>query len=79
MEGHFSNIEKIVRQSVNYWQGDAGEAHRSVYAEYTREIQDLLETFQKTAGTLESMAANYRTGESEAEREAEGLPSDVIV
>ena len=79
VEEHFQNMEKTVRQSANYWVGDAGDAHRQVYGEYAEEIRKMLDMMRKTASVLEAMAENYRTGETEAEAEAVGLPTDIIV
>lgn len=75
----FDTIGETVAGSVNYWEGDANNAHRREYQEYQDEIEEALARFEENVTDLRKIAGIYKEAAKETERFSQDLPSDVIL
>ncbi|MBQ4066290.1 MAG: WXG100 family type VII secretion target [Clostridia bacterium] len=75
----FEDAKRLTNTSAAYWNGDAADKFRAVYAGYEDEIQEIIARISEHITDLRSMAGIYEAAEGEAEEAAESLPSDVIV
>jgi WXG100 family type VII secretion target len=77
-ENAFSDMREIMRRTLFYWKGDAGDRHRELFEEETPEMEEIFKRFREHAGDLKTIAANYTNAENAAKAAAEVLSSDVI-
>ena len=75
----FNEMELKINSSASYWNGDAAEAFRDVYAGYKDEILEIVARLSEHIVDLERMAGVYENAEASANELVESLPSDVIV
>lgn len=75
----FERIKGYVDSSRQYWEGEAGDAHRREYQDYQDEIAEALARFQENVTDLRQIAGIYRDVQTEAESFSKDLPVDVIV
>ena len=74
----FDSIEQLVSRSQGYWQGDAGDFHRSSYEERREDIALVLGRLKEHPGDLLAMANVYSKAESTAQETASALPADAL-
>ena len=75
----FDLMERQVKATNSYWDGDAADGFRSVYLEFKDELDDILARLSEHIVDLEKMAGVYEKAESSVIELIETLPSDVIV
>lgn len=78
IEGYFQEIKEAVERSKGYWQGEAAEAHRRAYRQYTDEIEGILGRYRENAASLDEIGRRYADTDKQAEEAVVDLPSDVI-
>lgn len=75
----FQEMGELVKRSTAYWNGDAGELHRSTFQEKEPVLTEILQRFQEHSIDLKEMAGNYGQTEETLEEElALELPDSVI-
>lgn len=79
VENSFETIGEIVNRSANYWEGEAGDAHRREYADYLEDLNEILERFWENVSDLRKIAGIYRENEQAVTAIGNELPSDVII
>lgn len=75
----FNEMETKVNSSSSYWNGEAADQFRAVYAGYRDEVLEIISRLAEHIVDLEQMAGVYEQAESDANALIESLPSDVIV
>ena len=75
----FASAEQSVKNTVNYWNGDAADVFRAECEEYRDEIEEILVRISEHITDLRIMAGIYKEAETAAEEIIETLPSDLIV
>ena len=78
MEECFQTMKETAANSLNYWQGDAGEAHRSTFLEYQEDCDEVIARVREEADDLRQILGNYLGAEAETERISQELPLDLI-
>ena len=79
MQGEWSAITNVVKNTNNYWKGNAADQKRAAFAKKEQEINDILHRFQQYPTELMEIAGVYETGEKQNVSTAQMLSSDVIV
>lgn len=74
----FSAIENKVMASKQYWTGDSGKIHRSVYKEKIEEFQMMLETLETHTTKLQKIAKGYDEVENTVVEQVKKLPINVL-
>lgn len=74
----FDTMLTMVNSSINYWQGDAGDTHRTTFIASEKKAQEIFKRLQEHVNDLRSMAAGYDEAEKAAVSQVEILSSDVI-
>ncbi|MBE6707692.1 MAG: WXG100 family type VII secretion target [Ruminococcaceae bacterium] len=75
----FNEMERTVSSSNTFWNGEAADNFRSVYAGFKDEIAEILSRLSEHITDLEKMAGVYETAENAVNETIESLPSDVII
>ena len=75
----FDEMERIVRNTNIYWEGEAGDVHRTAYQGFQEEILEIIARLEEHVTDLESMAGVYEKTEQQVQAVIEELPKDVIV
>ena len=75
----FGEMERTVSSSNTYWNGEAADNFRSVYAGYKDEIEEILSRLSEHIVDLEKMAGVYTEAENAVNETIGSLPSDVII
>lgn len=78
LESCFEVMKETAANSLNYWQGDAGDSHRSAFLEYQDDCEEVIARVREEAGDLEQIVGNYLGVMVETERMAQELPLDLI-
>lgn len=78
MEACFQNMKDTAANSLNYWQGDAGETHRDTFLEYQDDCDEVIARVREEANDLKQILRNYLGVMVETERMAQELPLDLI-
>ncbi|BAL00624.1 hypothetical protein OBV_34250 [Oscillibacter valericigenes Sjm18-20] len=78
MRESFDRMQSLVKNSDAYWQGEAGDLHRAVYAECQKRAEEMFKRLQAHVDDLRLMAAGYERVESANTSGMEVLSSDVI-
>lgn len=75
----FEDAKRLTNTTAAFWNGDAADKFREVYAGYEDEIQEIIARLSEHITDLRSMAGIYDTAEDEAGDIIESLPADVIL
>ena len=75
----FDDIQKQVKSSTLFWNGEAAEEFRNRYLSYSDEISEIISRFTEHVGDLNTIAGTYETTESQAAQAAAVLPDEVII
>lgn len=78
MKESFETMLNMVNSSVNYWQGEAGDAHRATFIASEKKAQEIFKRLQEHVTDLRTMAAGYEEAEKAAVSQIEMLSSDLI-
>lgn len=78
MKDSFDTMTSMVNSSVNYWQGEAGDTHRTNYTNAEKKAQEIFKRLQEHVDDLRTMAAGYDEAEKAAVNQIETLSSDLI-
>ncbi len=79
MRNCFNTMRNLASGSSSYWQGAAGDLHRSKYDLLAKKSEEIFQRLQEHIDDLEQMATTYEGGEKAAQSALEPLSSDVIV
>lgn len=79
VQSHFEKIDQIVKNSKNYWEGDANDAHIREFQEYQDDIDEILARFRENVTDLRKIAGVYQEAEKAAAEISSDLPMDVII
>ena len=75
MQSSFNTMKKLMENSAQYWVGDAGNAHRSMYQEQVEQTEQIVARYTEHVRDLNAMAGVYSQAEQTATRQAEELPA----
>ena len=78
MKQSFETMQNLVQSSTSYWQGEAGDVHRTTYQACEKKAEEIFKRLQEHVDDLRNMAAGYERAESAAINRIETLSSDVI-
>ncbi len=78
LKGRFDSMKTRIRNTEQYWRGEAGDQHRRIFAEYEGEMEEILKRFREHTEDLKKMAGVYEGGEKEAQKQAAALGTDII-
>ncbi len=79
VEKDFDQLEKLVNQAQNYWEGDGCDAYRQSFAKRKEVLVTALKRFRENVTDLQTIAGVYEEAEAQATEHSAVLPSDVIV
>lgn len=65
LQDDFRQLEEIISRTEGYWQGEAGDLHRSMYKGRKDQISSTLKRLQDFPTDLEKMAGVYSRAETE--------------
>lgn len=78
MREYFEALERLMDGTSGYWTGDAGDAHRRLYAGKLQKIDEILRRYQEQITDLEVMAGVYKEAETAAAMLADTLPPSTL-
>lgn len=78
MQQDFESLQTIVSRSSYYWQGQAADEYRRVFAEQKDPTADAFRRLGKIPDDLEKMAGIYEGTETSLQETAGNLPTDFI-
>ena len=78
METQFDRIKRLIDGSVNYWIGEAGDAHRKQYTGRISSIEEMFAKYKEHIRDLEMMAGVYEVAEHVAANAADMLPASTL-
>ena len=70
----FNQMKNTMSQSVSYWVGEAGDAHRQLYEEQVEKTEEIISRYTEHVRDLNAMAGVYTEAETTAQAKAEELP-----
>lgn len=70
----FSQMQKTMTQSVSYWVGEAGDAHRQLYEEQVEQTREIIARYTEHVRDLHEMTGIYTEAESTVLNRVEELP-----
>lgn len=79
MTQHFQDLKEITEKTKGYWQGEAGDKHRKLYADLVPDIEEILKRLGEHPVDLVTIAQKYTDVELKIQQDIAALPSDVIV
>lgn len=75
MQECFSAMKNTMSNTIGYWVGEAGDAHRRLYENQVDKTEEIIRRYQEHITDLNTMAGVYSDAELKAAAEAEQLPS----
>lgn len=78
MQGYFEELERLMNGTAAYWTGDAGDAHRRLYAGKLQKIEEIIRRYREQITDLEVMAGVYSEAEAAAVNIADMLPPSTL-
>lgn len=78
MKQSFETMQSMVQGSATYWQGEAGDTHRTTYQTCEKKAEEIFKRLKEHVDDLRLMAAGYEDAERAAVSQIETLSSDVI-
>lgn len=75
----FQIIEKAVKSSSSFWEGEGAAAFIEAYNKRTENINTAIRRFTEDVNDLQTIAGIYKQTEKEAKETAKSLSSDVII
>ena len=74
----FEQMKITMQQTVSYWVGEAGEAHRKLYEQQVEKTQEIIARYTEHVNDLNTMAGVYSEAETRAATLAEELPTSTL-
>ena len=78
MEGRFSDLKSLLNGTSSFWIGDAGDAHRKLYAARLAKIDEMFSRYREQVTDLETMAGIYQEAETRAQNLADTLQMSTL-
>ena len=78
LNSRFNSMKTRIRNTGQYWRGEAGDQHRRAFTEYEYEMEEVLRRFREHAEDLKKIAGVYESGEKESQSQAAALGTDII-
>lgn len=78
MEQSFQAMRMIMGDSVSYWVGIAGDAHRHMYQQLVAKTDEIIARYSEHITDLNAMAGVYGDAEGSAQSVAEELPNSIL-
>ena len=78
MKRSFETMQNMALNSSSYWQGEAGDTHRTTYEACQKKAENIFKRLKEHVDDLRLMAAGYESAEKAAANVVETLSSDVI-
>lgn len=75
MNNCFQTMKQTMQNTVNYWTGDASNAHRKLYTEQVAKTEEFIARCQEHIRDLNTMAGVYTEAEQSAQAQLEELPT----
>lgn len=79
VSAEFDEIDRTVKNSSSYWEGEGHDAYLGSYSRRIDRIQNALNRFKEHITDLEQIAGVYEETETEVMESTDPLPMDVIV
>jgi len=79
ISARFAGAEQSVKNTLNYWNGEASDLFRTECEGYRDEIEEILARITEHVTDLRTMAGVYEEAEASVQEIIEALPSDVII
>ena len=79
MEKAFESLDERVKATGTYWQGEAGEAFRSIYKQVKPSTEEIIKRLHEHVKDLNTMAGVYEGAEKDVKNIVASLPDDVIL
>lgn len=78
MKEHFENLQNYVKSTEQFWQGEAGDAHRNMYQQKISRIEEMFRRYEEHVIDLREMAGIYQQTEQAVEKIADALPASIL-
>lgn len=78
MNEHFQQMKATMQQTISYWVGEAGEAHRKLYEQQVAKTEEIIARYTEHINDLNAMAGVYSEAEMRAASLAEELPTSTL-
>lgn len=78
MDDCFQQMKSTMQQTVSYWVGEAGEAHRKLYEQQIEKTQEIIKRYTEHVTDLNAMAGVYSEAELKATTLADELPTSTL-
>ena len=78
MDECFRQMKTTMQQTVSYWVGEAGEAHRKLYEKQIEKTQEIIARYNEHVKDLNAMAGVYSEAEMKATSLADELPTSTL-
>ena len=75
---HWTSIEKIIKGSRNYWEGEASDAHIKVYRDIEADVNKVISRLADNAVKLQQDAGVYEAAEATIQGETSQLKSNIF-
>ena len=75
----FSDIEKTIRNTSSYWDGDGHNAFLNTYLGRLARINEALARFEENVTDLRTIAGVYEKADREVQDSIPSLPNDIIL
>ena len=78
MLDYFDELERLMNGTAAYWTGEAGDAHRRLYASKRAMIEEIVARYREQVTDLEVIAGVYEQTESAVASAADSLPLSTL-
>lgn len=79
MQRAIDDADTLLKDTANYWVGDAGDKKRSDFAKRKQEADEVIKRFREYPTDLLTMAGVYVAAETENTQKPAGLPNNFIM
>lgn len=79
LQKHFQEIHTDINRTQAFWEGEAGNQHRTQYEEMKGDIDEAIKRMKSRPVSLLQMADLYKETEIQVTGAAQALQADVIV
>ena len=77
-ERHWNSIGKLIKESRNYWEGEASDAHYKLYKDMKVDVDKVIKRLNENPVKLQMEAGVYDEAEKEATAESQPLQTDIF-
>lgn len=78
VKSNWDRMESVIKNTKNYWEGEASDLHQNYYKEAEPDVQTILKRLREHPTDLLNMANLYDEAEQKANEIANALPTDII-